>query len=263
MKILSTAVVGILAMGVVAHADAEERRVEGRYKVYNVRMHGTSVGVQENKGKVIDNGEVHKIDRVRKESGEIFGYLIDDNFAGWQWFLSIEKGGYNQSEASLEVESRYNYQRRVEEEGRPFSYTENGLAQFYLEIEAEDVVLRTIVMGYYFESMKEVWKSGSTNEVYKFNFSGTGAGLGESGGGFYGPTIVRRSFSEMGGVYVRNSKVKYNKTLSHLLSEAYAEEYANSENEELAVIAVEEALNGFINRKAKIDDADFELYFDD
>ena len=255
MKRLITAV---LALGFAATAMAKEN--SPRYKVYDVKLNGSGLEVKQEKGWWAENGDKERIDRFVKSGGSLRGYIVTDTWMeGWASSLFIEKGGYDQDEAELYFDFREINSGAVRHgENVLFRLYEKGIAVVNFNLELDEMEFEATVIGSWSQYQREKVQKGETNMVwnYSFNAVGAGRGWGPIDGYDVGPkpTGVKESLSESEstGIVVKYAKLKYNSKISSNMWEAY--EGANGTN---AVQAAADVLNELINKRAKIDDADF------
>uniref|UniRef100_UPI003568FF8F hypothetical protein n=1 Tax=Pontiella sp. TaxID=2837462 RepID=UPI003568FF8F len=189
------------------------------------------------------------------------GIVVLSEDSGYGYFIMTEKGDYSVMGVGFGDEMVMGITKgSMKETDTTYSSTSSGVLGAEFELYGEDVYVGFTLMGKWNMSISEKYTapeallydvvSAKTN----FSFTATGAGTGYEY--FDGEDWEDAEISVEDDllVYADKVKMKFNKKMTETLTEAYS----SSTNGQAAV---EAALNEYINKKAKIDDADFEFEF--
>lgn len=231
----------LVATGLAATAMA-------RFDVYNYKVGGYMLQLRPDKGVEIINGEKSRMDGVAKRTGSMWGYIIHDELGGaGPTFLYINKGEYAQGTANLtpffEIDNKY-----VEMSNGSTHTAAVGLANYAVNVSLDGTSFTTIFIGKYSEVIED-------GDYLKYQLSAKGSGFGIDGSGDLTGLSGQR-------IVVKDARLKYNQKLSDLMWKAFVAAGGET-NEAAGVAAAVDVINKLINRAAHIDNADFDLYWND
>ncbi len=237
----------------------------GPYAVFDLQIKGKGFDPQEDKGSFTYSyrglTEKDTFDAVGIGKRMAKGIVVLSEDSGYGYFIMTEKGDYSVMGVGFGDEMVMGITKgSMKETDTTYSSTSSGVLGAEFELYGEDVYVGFTLMGKWNMSISEKYTapeallydvvSAKTN----FSFTATGAGTGYEY--FDGEDWEDAEISVEDDllVYADKVKMKFNKKMTETLTEAYS----SSTNGQAAV---EAALNEYINKKAKIDDADFEFEF--
>lgn len=264
LSMLLAACAGLSAVQGYAETNEYPISMLGRYAVYDLQLKGKGLDVLEGKGKytesypekgsaaVMSESETYDAVGIARRSAK--GIVVEDMYnGGYGTFILFEKGEYEEMGAYIDRDSFFVVNSVKETSSK---LTVAGLRSIEFEIYGDEVEIYGMVIGNYV--LKAAYDEGEDDTSYALSYVASGVAGADEYPSFW--TNANFIIPDYDGydvpAYASSVKVKYNSKLSAQLVDAYQ----GASNETAGVEAAEDVLNAYIEKKAKVDDADF--YFD-
>lgn len=258
----------------------------GRFMVYDLALRGTGLEVLEGRGISTYNRESQVFDSVRIARSSAVGILVEDHYANMKIFIMPYRGGYDIWYASVNpYYAMVTNRERMTETDTRFRAGASGVRAFKLYLNGDDVELECAILGTWTSSMNYRRlideKALAQQRLYmddvnlSVSFVGAGSGIGyeqiSSTNAMFEGSLIGIPTAEVDQVEatpaeyqdslitINSVRTRYNRKFSAALSTAYE----SGTNEVAGIEAASAVVNRYLNKRAKIRDADFMFEFDD